>query len=150
MTLINSLENYLKNHTYPFNHWTIDKPLSEEAIDEIYKVKIPEGEVIFDGTRAGDKTGKDLLGKLRVYINRDNYMLKKCIFSLGSEKSRVKKKQTLRISEKADAEVKKALSFHFCRVRRPHKTHRNFSPSSGVLRTQNHRNFFQKNTCCSF
>ena len=35
---------------------------------EIYKVKIPEGEVIFDGTRAGDKTGKDLLGKLRIYF----------------------------------------------------------------------------------
>ena len=72
MTLVNSLQNHLTNHTYPFNHWTVDQPLSEKAIDEIYQVKIPEGEVIFDGTRAGDKTGKDLLGKLRVYINKDN------------------------------------------------------------------------------
>ena len=72
MTLINSLQNHIENHSYPFNHWTIDQPLSQKAIDEIYRVKIPEGEVIFDGTRAGDKTGKDLLGKLRVYINRDN------------------------------------------------------------------------------
>ena len=72
MTLINSLQNHIENHSYPFNHWTIDQPLSQKAIDEIYRVKIPEGEVIFDGTRAGDKTGQDLLGKLRVYINRDN------------------------------------------------------------------------------
>ena len=72
MTLVNSLQNHLTNHTYPFNHWTVDQPLSEEAIDEIYQVKIPEGKVIFDGTRAGDKTGNDLLGKLRVYINKDN------------------------------------------------------------------------------
>ena len=72
MTLVNSLQNHLTNHTYPFNHWTVDQPLSEKAIDEIYQVKIPEGEVIFDGTRAGDKTGKDLLGKLRVYINKEN------------------------------------------------------------------------------
>ena len=72
MTLINSLQNNLTNHTYPFNHWTVDQPFSEEAIDEIYQVRIPEGEVIFDGTRAGDKTGNDLLGKLRVYINKDN------------------------------------------------------------------------------
>ena len=72
MTLINSLQNHLTNHTYPFNHWTVDQPLSDEAIDEIYQVRIPEGEVIFDGTRAGDKTGNNLLSKLRVYINKDN------------------------------------------------------------------------------
>ena len=72
MTLVNSLQNHTENHSYPFNHWTIDKPLSDDAINEIYQVKIPEGDVIFDGTRAGDKSGKDLLGKLRVYINKDN------------------------------------------------------------------------------
>ena len=72
MTLVNSLLNHVENHSYPFNHWTIDQPLSEKAIDEIYRVQIPEGEVIFDGTRAGDKSGKDLLSKLRVYINSDN------------------------------------------------------------------------------
>ena len=72
MTLINYLQNHLTNHTYTFNHWTVDQPLSVEAIDEIYQVKITKGEVIFDGTRAGDKSGKDLLGKLRVYVNRDN------------------------------------------------------------------------------
>ena len=31
------------------------------------------GEVIFDGTRAGDKNGKDLLSKLRVFIDQNNY-----------------------------------------------------------------------------
>ena len=72
MTLISALKNNLSHSNVPFNHWTINNPLSEKAIDEIYSINFPEGKVIFDGTRAGDKTGKDLLGKLRIYINRDN------------------------------------------------------------------------------
>jgi len=47
--------------------------LSDDTIDEIYKTPIPSGEVIFDGTRAGDKSGKDLLSKLRVFIDQNNY-----------------------------------------------------------------------------
>ena len=72
MTLVNSLTNHLEQFREPFNHWTVSNPLSEATIDEIYNVRVPEGEVIFDGTRAGDKGGKNLLSKLRVYIEKEN------------------------------------------------------------------------------
>ena len=72
MTLINALKNNLFHSNVPFNHWIINSPLSEKAIDEIYSINFPEGKVIFDGTRAGDKTGDNLLSKLRIFINKDN------------------------------------------------------------------------------
>ena len=73
MTLINSLRTKSSKFQSPFNYWIIDEPLSDDAIDEVYKTPIPSGEVIFDGTRAGDKSGKDLLSKLRVFIDQNNY-----------------------------------------------------------------------------
>jgi hypothetical protein len=74
MTLINSLRTKSSKYQSPFNYWIIDEPLSDNAIDEIYKTPIPSGDVIFDGTRAGDKNGKDLLSKLRVFIDQNNYL----------------------------------------------------------------------------
>ncbi len=73
MTLINSLRTKSSKYQSPFNYWIINEPLSANAIDEIYKTPIPSGDVIFDGTRAGDKNGKDLLSKLRVFIDQNNY-----------------------------------------------------------------------------
>ena len=73
MTLINALRTKSSKYQSPFNYWTINEPLSDNAIDEIYKTPIPSGDVIFDGTRAGDKNGKDLLSKLRVFIDQNNY-----------------------------------------------------------------------------
>jgi hypothetical protein len=73
MTLINSLRTKSSKYQSPFNYWIIDEPLSDNAIDEVYKTPIPSGDVIFDGTRAGDKNGKDLLSKLRVFIDQNNY-----------------------------------------------------------------------------
>ena len=73
MTLINSLRTKSSKYQSPFNYWIINEPLSDNAIDEIYKTPIPSGDVIFDGTRAGDKNGKDLLSKLRVFIDQNNY-----------------------------------------------------------------------------
>ena len=73
MTLINSLRTKSSKYQSPFNYWIIDEPLSDNAINEIYKTPIPSGDVIFDGTRAGDKNGKDLLSKLRVFIDQNNY-----------------------------------------------------------------------------
>ena len=52
MTLIDSLKSNSSKHEDPFKHWIVDKPFSDETINEIYKIPIPEGEVIFDGTRA--------------------------------------------------------------------------------------------------
>ena len=72
MSLVNALKNNLNHFKEPFNHWTLENPLSETSIDEIYSIKFKEGDVIFDGTRAGDKTGKNLLSKLRVFITKEN------------------------------------------------------------------------------
>ena len=72
MTLIRSLRTKSSKYQSPFNYWIIDEPLSDDAIDEVYKTPIPSGEVIFDGTRAGDKNGKDLLSKLRVFVDQEN------------------------------------------------------------------------------
>ena len=73
MTLINALRTKSSKYQSPFNYWIIDEPLSDDTINEIYKTPIPSGDVIFDGTRAGDKNGKDLLSKLRVFIDQNNY-----------------------------------------------------------------------------
>ena len=73
MTLTGSLRTKSSKYQSPFNYWIINEPLSDDTIDEIYKTPIPSGEVIFDGTRAGDKSGKDLLSKLRVFIDQNNY-----------------------------------------------------------------------------
>ncbi len=72
MSLVNALTNDLSHFKEPFNHWTLENPLSETLIDEVYDIKFPEGDVIFDGTRAGDKTGNNLLSKLRVFITKEN------------------------------------------------------------------------------
>jgi hypothetical protein len=74
MTLINSLRTKSSKYQNPFNYWIIDEPLSDDTINEIYKTPIPSGDVIFDGTRAGDKSGKNLLSKLRVFIDQNNYI----------------------------------------------------------------------------
>ena len=72
MSLVNALKNDLNHFKEPFSHWTLENPLSETLIDEVYDIKFPEGDVIFDGTRAGDKTGNNLLSKLRVFITKEN------------------------------------------------------------------------------
>ena len=72
MSLVNALRNNLIHFKEPFSHWTLENPLSETSIDEVYSIEFPKGDVIFDGTRAGDKTGKNLLSKLRVFITKEN------------------------------------------------------------------------------
>ena len=42
MTLINALKNNLSHSNVPFNHWIINNPLSEKAIDEMYSINFPE------------------------------------------------------------------------------------------------------------
>ena len=72
MSLIESLRIRSSKYQRPFNHWIVDKPLTEFAVEEIYRTPISDGEVIFDGTRAGDKSGENLLSKLRVFIDLSN------------------------------------------------------------------------------
>ena len=57
MTFLNSILNYSNEHNDPFKHWELNEPLSNEAIQEIINVDIPnvaEHNLTHDGTRAID------------------------------------------------------------------------------------------------
>ena len=57
MTFLNSLLNNSKENNFPFKHWELNKPLSEEAIQEIVKADIADvadHNLTYDGTRAID------------------------------------------------------------------------------------------------
>ena len=57
MTFLNSILNNSKEESFPFKHWELNKPLSDEAIQEIIKADIPnvtEHNLTYDGTRAID------------------------------------------------------------------------------------------------
>ena len=57
MSFLNSLENKSKKFEDPFLHWELDKPLTDEQINEIVKADIAnpiEHDLNYDGTRAID------------------------------------------------------------------------------------------------
>ena len=57
MSFLNSLQNKSKKFDDPFLHWELDKPLTEEQINEIVKADIAnpiEHDLNYDGTRAID------------------------------------------------------------------------------------------------
>ena len=57
MTFLNSILNNSKEDNFPFKHWELNKPLSDEAMQEIIKADIPnvvEHNLTYDGTRAID------------------------------------------------------------------------------------------------
>jgi len=57
MSFLNSVENKSKEFNKPFMHWEVDKPLTEEQIDEIVNADIAnpsEHNLSYDGTRAID------------------------------------------------------------------------------------------------
>jgi hypothetical protein len=57
MTFLNSILNNSKEDSVPFKQWELNKPLSDEAIQEIIKADIPnvtEHNLTYDGTRAID------------------------------------------------------------------------------------------------
>ena len=68
MNLDNTLEC-----SYPFKHWELSKCLDNETLNEISFAQIPDGERAYDGTRAADHTGKGVDGKLRLFIDKNNY-----------------------------------------------------------------------------
>ena len=84
MTFLNSILNQSKKHTVPFDHWEYNNPLTEESIQEIIKVDIPDvtkHNLKYDGTRAIDdgsaefrkgiaSGGKAL--KFRCFITKEN------------------------------------------------------------------------------
>ena len=84
MEFLNSLKNRLKHFSSPFDHWEIDKPLSDGAINEICKTEIADlnkMNINYDGTRAidggegkfreGISSGGEAL-KFRCFIEKDN------------------------------------------------------------------------------
>ena len=84
MQFLNSLKNKLKHYDYPFSHWELSEPLTEESIKEICKTEIidlSKMNINYDGTRAVDGgEGKFREGissggkaiKFRCFINKDN------------------------------------------------------------------------------
>ena len=84
MQFLNSLKNKLKHYNYPFSHWELSEPLTEESIKEICKTEIidlSKMNINYDGTRAVDGgEGKFREGissggkaiKFRCFINKDN------------------------------------------------------------------------------
>ena len=84
MTFLNSILNNSKEGSYPFKYWEIDKPLTNEAIQEIIKadiVNVADHNLTYDGTRAIDggaaefrkgiaSGGKAI--KFRCFVTKDN------------------------------------------------------------------------------
>ena len=84
MTFLKSILSYSKKHENPFTHWELNKPLSQEAINEIINAEIAnpnKHKLQYDGTRAIDggegkfregitSGGKAL--KFRCFITKDN------------------------------------------------------------------------------
>ena len=55
MSFLNSINNNSKKFTDPFDHWELNKPLTEEQINEIINADIAnpsEHNLNYDGTRA--------------------------------------------------------------------------------------------------
>ena len=110
MSLVNALKNDLNHFKEPFSHWTLENPLSETLIDEVYDIKFPQGDVIFDGTRAGDKTGNNLLSKLRVFITKENSADYPELYKL------VKEMQSKKCTDLISKMINRNLSNSFVRV----------------------------------
>ena len=84
MTFLNSILNNSKEHNDPFKHWELNKPLSNDAINEIISADIPDLNQLdleYDGTRAIDggapefregitSGGKAI--KFRCFITKEN------------------------------------------------------------------------------
>ena len=85
MSFLNSIINHSKKYDIPFEHWELNKPLTEEQINEIVNSDIANPEehnLKYDGTRAIDggqgqfregisDGGKAL--KFRCFITKGNF-----------------------------------------------------------------------------
>ena len=85
MSFLNSVLNQSKKYENPFSHWELNKPLTEQQINEIIDadiVNLVEHNLSYDGTRAIDGgEGKFREGisdggqalKFRCFITKDNF-----------------------------------------------------------------------------
>ena len=122
MEFLNSLKKRLKHYSSPFNHWELNEPLTEEAIEEICKTEIidlTKMSINYDGTRAIDggegkfregilSGGKAL--KFRCFIDKDNSKVFPNLESLISE---LRSKETYGYISEI---IKKDLSNSYVRV----------------------------------
>ena len=58
--------------SYPFKHWELSNCLDNGTLKEISFAQIPDGDRVYDGTRAADHTGKGIDGKLRLFVDKSN------------------------------------------------------------------------------
>ena len=84
MEFLNSLKKRSKHYSTPFSHWELNKPLTEESINEICKTEIADitkMNINYDGTRAVDGGGPEFRKgiaeggqalKFRCFIKKDN------------------------------------------------------------------------------
>ena len=59
MTYLSILKTYLSHSNASFSLRTIDNLLFEKTENEIFSINFPKENIIFDGIKAGDKSGKN-------------------------------------------------------------------------------------------
>ena len=94
----------------PFQHWEMSECLDNKTLDEISFAKIPDGNRVYDGTRAADHTGKGIDGKLRLYLTKEN-----CQY-FPNLKKLINKLQTNFTSSKLSQLLNKNLSKSYVRL----------------------------------
>ncbi|MDA1284447.1 MAG: hypothetical protein O3C61_05925 [Proteobacteria bacterium] len=110
MSLKDSLLNLSHTYDYPFNHWQIDKPLTESMVKELMNVNISDAPRSFDGTRAADGGGDGKDGKLRVFLEFDNAHL------LPEGHQLIEDLRDKDVIAKIEENIKKKVSEYFIRV----------------------------------
>ena len=122
MEFLNSLKKRSKRYDSPFSHWELNKPLTEESINEICKTEIADitkMNINYDGTRAVDGGGPEFRKgiaeggqalKFRCFIQKDNSKNFPNLINLIEE---LRLKNTYKYLEEL---VKKDLSNSYVRV----------------------------------
>ena len=122
MEFLNSLKKRSKRFDSPFSHWELNKPLTEESINEICKTEIADitkMNINYDGTRAVDGGGPEFRKgiaeggqalKFRCFIQKDNSKNFPNLINLIEE---LRLKNTYKYLEEL---VKKDLSNSYVRV----------------------------------
>ena len=122
MTFLNSILNNSKEDNFPFKHWELNNPLSDEAIQEIIKANIPdpiELNLKYDGTRAIDGGASEFregiinggkAAKFRHFITKEN---SKKFPSLSNLINELQSKET---HQKISQLINKDLSNSYVRV----------------------------------
>ncbi len=122
MEFLNSLKKRLKHYSSPFDHWELNEPLTEEAIEEICKTEIidlTKMNINYDGTRAID--GGE--GKFREGISSGGKALKfRCFITKENSKefpnltNFIKELQNKNTYERVSSLIDKDLSNSYVRV----------------------------------